>query len=242
MRTRNPEHARLPARAVTSVAAGVDLAGSERRRTGFCVLTGDGSTTTSVLGSDDEIVEAVRVASPAVVSIDAPLFLPAGRTSIDVPGPPHLRACDRILLRLGIRFFPISLGPMRTLTARGIRLRARLESEGFRTIEGYPGASQDLLGIPRKGEGVERLRAGLVRSGLTGAVERTSTTHDELDAASAAYLGNRYLAGDFVAVGEPSEGWMVLAPKAAVRARFRDRARAAGSNRPTARGGRNVVR
>jgi uncharacterized protein len=216
------------------VVAGIDLAGTERGRTGFCILGRDGRTSTSVLGTDEQILAAVRTAAPAVVSIDAPLFLPAGRPSIETRGPPHLRASDRILLALGIRFFPITLGPMRTLTARGMRLRAKLEAEGFRTIEGYPGAGQDLLGIPRKGEGVDRLRAGLVRSGLTGDIESPETTHDELDAASAAYLGDRYLAGDFVAIGDPAEGWMVLAPKAAVLARMRARA----ERRPGSRTGR----
>lgn len=199
---------------------GIDLAGSERRRTGFCVLDGEGRTSTCVLYTDAEILAAVRRAKPSVVSIDAPLFLPRGRSAADSHEPFHLRASDRILLRMGIRFFPVTLGPMRMLTARGIRLRTVIEEDGIRTIEGYPGASQDLLGIPRKGEGVDRLRQGLVRFGLRGDIERPSTTHDELDAASAAYLGDRYIAGDFVAVGEPSEGWMVLAPKAAVLARL----------------------
>jgi predicted nuclease with RNAse H fold len=212
---------------------GVDLAGSEARRTGFCALGPEGRTATCVLHTDEEILNAIRGAKPSVVSIDAPLFLPKGRTSPESREPYHLRASDRILLRLGIRFFPVTLGPMRKLTARGLRLRARLEAEGFRTIEGYPGAGQDLLGIPRKGEGVDRLRAGLVRSGLHGDVERPETTHDELDAASAAVLGERYMAGDFVAIGDPSEGWMVLAPKAAVLARFA--ARAAIVRAPTAR-------
>jgi uncharacterized protein len=207
------------------------LAGSESRRTGFCTLSPGGLTRTRVLHTDEEIVAAVRAASPSVVSIDAPLFLPKGRTSPESHEPFHLRASDRILQRLGIRFFPVTLGPMRILTARGLRLRARLEAEGFHTIEGYPGAGQDLLGIPRKGEGVDRLREGLVRCGLRGDIERPDSTHDELDAASAAVLGERYMAGDFVAIGDPSEGWMVLAPKAAVLARFRARAAARPARR-----------
>jgi predicted nuclease with RNAse H fold len=214
---------------------GIDLAGSETRRTGFCRMEVDLRTETEVLGPDAEIVAAVRAAAPRVVSIDAPLFLPLGRPSIETPGPPHLRASDRVLLRLGIRFFPISLGPMRVLTTRGLRLRAALESEGFRTIEGYPGAGQDLLGIPRKGAGVDALRAGLVRAGLTGGIDDGRTTHDELDAASAAYLGDRFLAGDFVAVGDPSEGWMVLAPQAAVLARLRASAGRTVKPRPALR-------
>ena len=204
-------------------AVGIDLAGTERGRTGYCCLGPDGRTATAALTTDAEILDAVRADRPSVVSVDAPLFLPRGRRSIDIPGPPHLRASDRWLLRLGIRFFPISLGPMRTLTQRGIALRAALEAEGTKVIEGYPGASQDLLGIPRKGQGTERLRAGLRSLGFRGDVEDPATTHDELDAVSAAYLGDRYLAGDFVAVGDPLEGWMILAPKRAVLERFVER-------------------
>jgi predicted nuclease with RNAse H fold len=176
-----------------------------------------------VLGGDQEILDAVRGADPGVVSIDAPLFLPLGRPSIEARGPPHFRASDRILRQMGIRFFPITLGPMRSLTERGMRLRERLTADGFHSIEGYPGASQDLLNIPRKGAGADALRAGLVRCGLSGGIESEETTHDELDAASAAYLGNRYLAGDFVAIGDPREGWMILAPKQAVLDRLRAR-------------------
>ena len=205
------------------IAVGLDLAGSETRRTGFCRLDSHGRTETRVLGDDEEILNAVRKADPAVVSIDAPLFLPLGRPSIEARGPPHFRASDRILRRLGIRFFPITLGPMRSLTARGMRLKERLASEGFHSIEGYPGAGQDLLDIPRKGAGAAALRAGLVRCGLSGGIESPETTHDELDAASAAYLGNRFLAGDFVAIGDPREGWMILAPKQAVLDRLRGR-------------------
>ena len=42
------------------------------------------------------------MAAPDVVSIDAPLFLPKGRKSLEQRGPPHLRACDRELLRMKI--------------------------------------------------------------------------------------------------------------------------------------------
>lgn len=208
---------------------GVDLAGTERGRTGFCVLDGRRTTELRVLATDTEILDAVRDVDPAVVSVDAPLFLPRGRVSIDVPGPPHLRASDRFLRELGIRFFPISLGPMRALTTRGLRLRAALEQAGRRVIEGYPGAAQDLLGIPRKGAGLERLRDGLLSLGFAGDVERSDVTHDELDAVSAAYLGERYLAGDFVAVGDPAEGYMILAPKEVVLARWRSRRAAAST-------------
>jgi len=163
-----------------------------------------------VLGTDTEIVEAVRSTRASIVAIDAPLSLPRGRRSLDVPGPPHLRACDRALLARGIRFFPVTLGPMRMLTRRGIDLAARLRSDGYEVIEAYPGGAQDVLGLPRKGDGVERLRRAMVRFGFSGAVERRSISHDELDAVMCAYTGREHRAGRSEPLGDPTEGQLVL--------------------------------
>ena len=129
---------------------GLDLAGSPRRTTGFCCLGRGLRAETQALHTDEEIRAAIRVAKPDVVAIDAPLFPPLGRSTIEDRSGPHLRGCDRELLRLGIRFFPVTLGPMRMLTSRGMRLRAELADAGIRAIECYPGAAQDLWGIPRK--------------------------------------------------------------------------------------------
>lgn len=189
---------------------GVDLAGSPSRSTGFCLLTQGRFTRTQVLGPDAEILEAIRATRAGLAVIDAPLSLPRGRTSLDVPGPPHLRACDRELQRLGIRFFPVTLGPMRMLTRRGLALKAALESEGIRAFEGYPGGTQDLLGWPRKGAGVPRLQRALTRFGFRGDVARRPLTHDELDAICCAFTGHLLLHGRAVEVGDPSEGTMVL--------------------------------
>ena len=52
--------------------------------------------------------------------------------------------CDRALLRLGIRFFPITLGPMLMLTERGLALKKKLSTMGNHAVECYPGAAQDL--------------------------------------------------------------------------------------------------
>ena len=54
-----------------------------------------------------------------------------------------------ILLTMKIKFFPITLGPMRQLTLRGLALKEKLEKVGLRVFETYPGAVQDLWGIPR---------------------------------------------------------------------------------------------
>jgi predicted nuclease with RNAse H fold len=192
------------------VAVGIDLAGSPLRTTGFCQLDRSGLAQLVPLHRDEEILERTRAAHPAIVSIDAPLSLPRGRRTIEDRSGPHLRACDRALLERKIRFFPITLGPMRMHTTRGLRLQAVLVSEGFRVIESYPGGAQDVLGIPRKGAGIAPLRRGLQTLGLRGDITRRNVTHDELDAATSAYVGLAVLAGRGEALGDPSEGLLYL--------------------------------
>ncbi len=200
------------------VAVGIDLAGSPHRRTGFCRLGPGLTARTRVLGPDEEIVRTVELARPAIVAIDAPLALPRGRWSLEVRGPPHLRECDRELLARGIRFFPVSLGPMRMLTARGMALAGRLRALGYPVIEAYPGGAQDVLGLPRKGEGTDRLRRALVRFGFRGDVARSEITHDELDAVVCAYTGREHLAGRSLVLGSADEAELVLpAPRPGAR-------------------------
>ncbi|MCI4339095.1 MAG: DUF429 domain-containing protein [Thermoplasmata archaeon] len=197
---------------------GVDLAGSPRRRTGCGLLVGPRQVRSSVVFSDDEFRVLVRESRPDLVIIDAPLSLPRGRRTIEDRSGPHLRECDRELLRRKIRFFPLTLGPMRMLTERGMRLANEIASGGVRVVEGYPGAAQDLLGIPRKGAGVAGLARGLRRLGLRGDLLRADLTHDELDAATIAWVGREHLAGRSLVIGDPSEGLMVL-PRPLVRLR-----------------------
>jgi predicted nuclease with RNAse H fold len=211
---------------------GLDLAGSPRRTTGFCFLGRGPEARIVELHTDDEILDATRAVRPEVVSIDAPLSLPRGRRTIDDRSGPHLRSADRELQRLGIRFFPITLGPMRMLTRRGLRLKDQLESEGFHAVESYPGAAQDLLGIPRKQVGTAALRRGLLRTGLRGDLMRTDLSHDELDGVTCALVGRSYLTGDFFAIGDPSEGLMILPSRAACLARYRARGRAPDDGPP----------
>jgi len=175
------------------------LAGSERRPTGVCLLDCELNARTWIVHGDAEILGIARGARPNVVAVDAPLSLPRGRKSLEDASGPHLRECDRALLELGIRFFPVTLGPMRLLTARGMRLKGMLEAEGFEVIEVYPGGAQDLLGIPRKARGLEPLREGLERLGIKGL--RPGMSGDELDAVTAAYVGLLYLRGEAVVLG-----------------------------------------
>ena len=187
---------------------GIDLAGSEKRPTGFCLLNQRLECKSWVLYSDKQILQEVFRAKPKIVSIDAPLCLPKGRKSLSQRGPPHLRKCDKELLERGIKFFPVTLGPMRKLTARGIKLKKILERKGFKVIETFPGAAQDLLGLPRKQHGIEKLRKGLQRLGIKGISKKMGG--DELDAITCALVGLLFLKGEYQALGDSEEILMIL--------------------------------
>ena len=177
---------------------GLDLAGVEGRPTGLCVLK-DMRAETSLVYTDKEVLQRTEESKPEIVAIDAPLSLPAGRESIEQRTPVHLRECDKELLRRGIKFFPITLGPMRKLTNRGIKLRGILENKHLRVIEVYRGGAQDVLGIPRKQQGLKRLRMGLEKVGIVGLNSRMSD--HELDAVTCALVGKLFLEGKSVTYG-----------------------------------------
>ena len=188
---------------MTTLIVGLDLAGVEIRPTGFCMLT-DMKAETSLMYTDREILGKIKVSRPAVVAIDAPLSLPPGRKSLEERTSVHLRECDRELLKRGIKFFPVTLGPMRKLTERGINLRRTLGAEGFIAIEAYPGGAQDVLGIPRKQKGLDKLKAGLESLGIKGL--KSQISDHELDAVTCAYVGKLFLEGKAVTYGAPNEG------------------------------------
>ncbi len=109
-----------------------------------------------------------------------------------------------------IKYFPVTLGPMRTLTARGILLAKRLRRSGVVVMETFPGAAQDILGLPRKQHGQEVLQAGLVAVGCRGDIVDRKLTGDELDAVNCALVARDYVRGSYLAIGDPSEIMMAL--------------------------------
>jgi len=187
---------------------GLDLAGVESRPTGLCVLEGWFAETFLVY-TNEEIVKKIEESKPKVVAIDAPLSLPSGRKSIEQKTKVHLRECDRELLKRGIKFFPVTLGPMRKLTIRGITLRRTLESKHFKVIEVYPGGAQDILKIPRKQQGLRRLRAGLEEQGIKGLTDRMND--HELDAVTCALVGKLYLERKTITYGTREQA--IVMPK-----------------------------
>ncbi len=187
---------------------GIDLAGSPRRHTGICTLKRDNITSCAIVHTDQEILNYVEKENPSLIAVDAPLNLPPGRKSIEDKTGEHFRPCDRELLRRRIRFFPITLGPMRLLTKRGIHLKRTLTRRRYSVIEVYPGAAQDIWNTGRKQDGLPKLRRGLEKLGVKGLNKKMGG--DELDAVTAALVGQLFLHGEAEVLGDFKRGAIVI--------------------------------
>ena len=191
---------------------GIDLTGSERRATGWSVLHGAQAETKSIV-TDDDLIRETLAAKPDIVSIDSPLSVPSGWSRTQeplIPGAPIYRKCELALKRMGISVFWALLPSMKSLTMRGMRLADELRQRGVKVIESYPGAAQDILGIPRKGSSLEELKRGLHRAGIEGDFIKGRVTHDEVDAITSALVGLFYLADDYIALGTPQEDYLIV--------------------------------
>jgi predicted nuclease with RNAse H fold len=85
------------------------------------------------------------------------------------------------------------------LTERGLALKRTLAAIGYHTVECFPGAAQDLWGLPRQHKDQQGLLIGLRNLGLLG-LKKTATS-DELDAATAALVGRWFLSGQGTMLG-----------------------------------------
>lgn len=193
---------------------GIDLTGSEKRKSGWAAVTGR-ELTTELMASDAELIGRTLDAKPFLVSIDSPLSLPTGRLSEfdDDPGRDEygiVRQAERQLRKRGINVYPALLPSMQRLTRRGVELATRLRKQGVPVIESYPGAAQDILGIPRKKTSLKHLAVGLRRFGYESLTAESNVSHDELDAATSALVGQFMLAGYWEALGSLEEDYLIV--------------------------------
>lgn len=189
-------------------SAGIDLASSPEygarryNRVGLAALAPDLRVVELRAGrlTDGEILDFVARVKVDVVAIDAPLSLPSEGAS---------RSVDRAMARLGFRPYPPLIPSMKPLTLRGVALKARLQELGVPAIEVFPGAVQDVLGLPRKQAGLARLLAGLRRLGIRG-LEGVKPDRDLLDAVTAAHTAHMYREGRFWMISAPGEERLVF--------------------------------
>lgn len=189
------------------IVVGVDLAGVETRPTGICVLR-DNFVRILTVYKDEEIIGVIVMERPIVVAIDAPLSLPKGK---NFDSKYCIRACDKELMKMGIKFFPLNFKYMRNLTERGISLRKMLLDMKFNVIETYPGGAQQILGLPRAKKNKEFLRLKLKEMfNLKGDIDDENLTSHEIDAVTCAIVGKLYLENNYIAIGDPDEMIMIL--------------------------------
>ncbi|TXI40220.1 MAG: dephospho-CoA kinase [Nitrosomonas sp.] len=193
---------------------GIDLTGSENKPSGWCLLDKT-KATTHLIASDKDLISATLAAQPDIVSIDSPLSLPQGRISVhdDDPGRHQygiMRYCERVLKKRGINVYPALIPSMQKLTARGIRLASLLRSKGVPVIESYPGAAQDIMGIPRKRASLDMLCEGLKEFGIYGDFLKEQLTHDELDAITSSVVGAFFWSGKFEALGIEGDEALII--------------------------------
>jgi uncharacterized protein len=203
----------ISCRGKKAISVGIDLTGSETRGSGICTLQGKDAFL-SVLHTDDEIVQAATNAGPGVIAIDSSLGLPKGRCCTeDSCACRHFgitRECERVLRLRGIYVYPCLIPSMQKLTLRGIKIAKILRDSGFTVIESYPGATQDILGFPRKRVHLGELAVDLMSMGIVPHSDREPVTHDQIDALTNAVNGYFYLAGMFEAIGNEEEGYLIL--------------------------------
>lgn len=196
------------------VIIGIDLVSSEERESGYCILMGNKAETFR-MKTDEEMIRTALDAKAHLVSIDSPLSLPKGRTSFfdDDPGREQfgiMRDCERILKKRGINVYPCLIPSMQKLTRRGINLAWKFRQLGIPVIESYPGAAQDIIGIPRKRAGMEYLADALQEFGIRGDFSNTKISHDELDAITSAIVGIFFWTGKFEAIGNSDEEYLII--------------------------------
>lgn len=197
-----------------SRVVGIDLTGSEERATGWAYVK-NGIAITKRINTNQELIEETIKLNPHIISIDSPLSLPKGRISPfdDDPGR-HvygiLRECERILKRRGVSSYPCLIPSMQRLTERGIYLADKFRKLGYTVIESYPGAAQDIMGIPRKKSSLDFLIKGLKSFGISGQYDGPDVSHDEIDAITSAVVAYFFLADKYEALGNEDEEYLII--------------------------------
>lgn len=185
---------------------GLDLAATHHRSTGVALLDkhlrvffGPWEVLTN-----REILDSVRKFQPEWIAIDAPLSFPKEG---------KMRVCDKNMRRFGSP----ALSPwlLSSLTKRGIKLYKLLLKEGYRCIEVYPRATQNVLKIKTEGKKPTRIWRSSLQKGLSRWIKNLPSPEEKLysshilDALLCAYTAYCKGKGNYQEVGD-EEGRIVV--------------------------------
>jgi predicted nuclease with RNAse H fold len=184
-----------------------------------------------IAASDDDLLAFVSAAMPSVLAIDAPLSLPASVVAAlaGETAPPHTspytRATERdpIWQTLGVRPFPVSFLGGLTFRAIVVAQRMRQRYPKVTVIEAFPTAAFAILGLRISAQGaIRHVRKSSpearrhIQQGLASYVaglpvpDDTLLTADTLDAIGAALSAYAFVIDCYTAVGDASEGQIIL--------------------------------
>ena len=183
------------------VITGIDLAGKPENPTGWAVWKNK-RVETSLIYTNNEILEGITRNKPAIIAIDAPFSLP--KKGI-------LRKADKEMIRRGYRVFPPKLPAMRTLTVRAIELNKLIAEKGYKTIEVHPTSTRKALNMPSKDW--RKIQTILKSIGLEGDLKVRTLTPHELDAITAALTAYLRLQNQTEALGDKEEGYIIIPKK-----------------------------
>lgn len=183
------------------VIIGIDLAGKPKNPTGWA-LWKDKQVETSLIYTNDKILEGIIWSNPTIIAIDAPFNLP--KKGI-------LRKSDREMIRRGYHVFPPCLPAMKPLTIRAIKLNESIAKKGYKTIEVHPTSTRKALNMPSKDW--EKIQTILEAIGLEGDIKVRALKSHEIDAATAALTAYLYMQNQTEAIGDEEEGYIIVPKK-----------------------------
>ncbi len=182
----------------SKVIIGIDLAGKPENPTGWA-LWENRVVKTSLIYTDNEILEGITHNKPTIIAIDAPFSLP--KRGI-------LRKADKEMIRKGYRVFPPSLPAMKKLTLRAIRLNKLIAEKGYKTIEVHPTSTRKALNIPLKDWG--KIQTILAQIGLEEDLAVRTLTPHEIDAITAALTAYLHMQNQTETIGDEQEGCIII--------------------------------
>jgi predicted nuclease with RNAse H fold len=118
---------------------GLDLAGKDTNPTGFCCID-HGKVSTKTLLSDRQILNEIDDIKPDLIAVDAPF---------DFPKQGYFRESDILLKKRGFKPLSPMFPGMRVLVERAKMLVKILRDRGYKVVEVFPRATEEILGFKK---------------------------------------------------------------------------------------------